>query len=222
MCGRFTMASPGEAVAELFELPVVPELAPRWNIAPTQAVAAVRADAAGGRELVGLHWGLVPSWAKERAIGARMINARAETVAEKPAFRAALRARRCLIVADGFYEWQKAGARKQPWHIRMRDGRPFAFAGLWERWAAGPDEVLDSCTIVTTTPNGVVAPIHDRMPVILERGDYAAWLDPGQRDPARLQPLLRPHPDVAMEAWPVGLRVNNPANDDASCLGRQS
>jgi len=222
MCGRFTMASPGEAVAELFELPVVPELAPRWNIAPTQAVAAVRADAAGGRELVGLHWGLIPSWAKERAIGARMINARAETVAEKPAFRAALRARRCLIVADGFYEWQKAGARKQPWYIRMRDGRPFAFAGLWERWAAGPDEVLDSCTIVTTTPNGVVAPIHDRMPVILERGDYAAWLDPGQRDPARLQPLLRPHPDVAMEAWPVGLRVNNPANDDASCLGRQS
>jgi len=216
------MASPGSVIAELFELPEVPELAPRWNIAPTQAVAAVRASAAGGRELVGLHWGLIPSWAKERAIGARMINARAETVAEKPAFRAALRARRCLIVADGFYEWQKAGARKQPWYIRMRDGRPFAFAGLWERWAAGPDEVLDSCTIVTTTPNGVVAPIHDRMPVILEWGDYAAWLDPGQRDPARLQPLLRPHPDVAMEAWPVGLRVNNPANDDASCLGRQS
>ena len=222
MCGRFTMASPGAVIAELFELPEVPQLAPRWNIAPTQAVAAVRASAAGGRELVGLHWGLIPSWAKERAIGARMINARAETVAEKPAFRAALRARRCLVVADGFYEWQKAGARKQPWHIRMRDGRPFAFAGLWEHWAAGPDEVLDSCTIVTTTPNGVVAPIHDRMPVILERGDYAVWLDPGQRDPASLLPLLRPHPEAAMEAYPVGLRVNSPANDDAACVGRLS
>jgi putative SOS response-associated peptidase YedK len=222
MCGRFTQASPGEVIAELFDLPEIPRLAPRWNIAPTQPVVSVRAAGTGGRELVELHWGLIPSWAKERSVGARMINARAETVAEKPAFRAALRARRCLIVADGFYEWQKAGARKQPHFIRMRDGRPFAFAGLCERWAAGEHEAVESCVIVTTTPNELLAPIHDRMPVILAPADFAGWLDPGTRDPARVLPLLRPYPADGMEAYPVGLRVNNPANDDPSCVGRAS
>jgi putative SOS response-associated peptidase YedK len=217
VCGRFTQASPGEVIAELFDLPEVPRLAPRWNIAPTQPVGAVRTGAGGARELVELHWGLIPSWAKERSVGARMINARAETVAEKPAFRAALRARRCLIVADGFYEWRKTGARKQPHFIRLRDGRPFAFAGLWERWAAGPDEAVESCVIVTTTPNELLAPIHDRMPVILAPSDFAGWLDPGTRDASRVLPLLRPHPADEMEAYPVGLRVNNPGNDDPSC-----
>jgi len=217
MCGRFTQAAPGEIVAELFELPSVPDLPPRWNIAPTQDVAAVRAGAGGRRELVRLHWGLVPSWAKERSIGARMINARAETAAEKPAFRAALRARRCLIAADGFYEWRRVGARKQPFHIAFRDGRAFAFAGVWERWQAGQGEALESCAILTTAANEVVAPVHDRMPVIVAPGAYAEWLAADARDPSRLAPLLAPYPPEEMHAVPVGLRVNNPANDDAAC-----
>jgi putative SOS response-associated peptidase YedK len=161
---------------------------------------------------------LIPSWAKERAVGARMINARAETVAEKPAFRAALRARRCLIVADGFYEWQKDGARKVPHYVRMRDGRPFAFAGLWERWAPGQERPVESCVIVTTTPNEVLAPIHDRMPVILAAADFARWIDPEMRDAAAALTLLRPYPAEQLEAYPVGLRVNNPGNDDPTCI----
>ncbi len=218
MCGRFTQAAPGEVIAELFELPEVPSLAPRYNIAPTQDVAVVRTAANGRRELALLHWGLVPSWAKDRSIGSRMINARAESAAEKPAFRAALRARRCLVVADGFYEWQRLGARKQPYFISFRDRRPFAFAGLWERWHGEGGAALDSCAILTTTPNDVVAPVHDRMPVILAPEEYGTWIAADARDPGRLAPLLRPHPADGMCAYPVGLRVNSPANDDASCI----
>jgi putative SOS response-associated peptidase YedK len=218
MCGRFTMATPGQVIAEVFGLDDVPELSPRFNIAPTQAVAAVRARADGRRELVALTWGLIPSWSKDRAIGSRMINARAETVAEKPAFRAALRARRCLVLADGFYEWQKLGTRKQPHHIRMRDGRPFAFAGLWERWVPPEGDPVESCTIITTVPNEVVAPIHDRMPVILAPADLDLWLEPGSRDPAAVAALLRPYPAGGMTAYPVSLRVNSPGADDASCV----
>ncbi len=217
MCGRFTQTAPGDVIAELFDLPETPALAPRYNIAPTQDVAAVRAAPGGGRELVMLHWGLIPSWAKDRAIGARMINARSETAAEKPAFRAALRSRRCLIVADGFYEWQKLGGRKQPYLIALTDGRPFGFAGLWERWAGEGGEPVESCTILTTSANGTVAPIHDRMPVILEREHHVEWLDPGVADPAGVLPLLRPLPDDAVRAFPVGLLVNNPANDVPAC-----
>jgi putative SOS response-associated peptidase YedK len=212
------MATPGQVIAEVFGLDDVPELSPRFNIAPTQAVAAVRARAGGGRELVALTWGLIPSWSKDRAIGSRMINARAETVGEKPAFRAALRARRCLILADGFYEWQKLGARKQPHHIRMRDGRPFAFAGLWERWTPPDGDPVESCTIITTVPNEIVAPIHDRMPVILAPAELDLWLDPGVRDPAVAAGLLRPHPAGDMVAYPVSLRVNSPGADDPSCV----
>jgi len=218
MCGRFTMATPGQTIAELFRLDETPELSPRFNIAPTQAVAAVRARRDGGRELVALTWGLVPSWAKDRAMGARMINARAETVAEKPAFRAALRVRRCLVLADGFYEWQKLGTRKQPHHIRLRDGRPFAFAGLWERWAPPGAEPVESCTIITTTPSALVAPIHDRMPVILAADAIGTWLDPSAREPAAIVSLLRPYPADEMVAYPVSLRVNNPGADDPSCV----
>jgi putative SOS response-associated peptidase YedK len=217
MCGRFTQAAPGEVIAALFGLPEVPDLAPRYNIAPTQDVAAVRAAADGRRELVALHWGLIPSWAKERAIGSRMINARAETVAEKPAFRGALQSRRCLIVADGFYEWQKLGARKQPYFISFRDRRPFAFAGLWERWQSGSSDATESCTIITTTANEVVAPVHDRMPVILDPHDHEAWLDPGIRESGELLHLLRPQPSDAIEAYPVSLLVNSPANDVPAC-----
>ncbi len=217
MCGRFTQAAPGDQIAELFELTETPDLAPRYNIAPTQDVAAVRAAPGGGCELVMLHWGLIPSWAKERAIGARMINARSETAAEKPSFRSALRSRRCLIVADGFYEWQRLGGRKQPYFIALADGRPFGFAGLWERWAGDGGAPVESCTILTTAANGTVAPIHDRMPVILGREQHAAWLDPGVADTAGVLPLLRPLPDDAVRAFPVGLLVNNPANDLPAC-----
>ena len=212
------MATPARVIAEVFGLDDVPELSPRFNIAPTQAVAAVRARADGGRELVALTWGLIPSWSKDRTIGSRLINARAETVGEKPAFRAALRARRCLVLADGFYEWQKLGTRKQPHHIRMRDGRPFAFAGLWERWTPAEGDPVESCTIITTLPNEVVAPIHDRMPVILAPADLDRWLDPGVRDPAAVAALLRPYPAGDMTAYPVSLRVNSPGADDPSCV----
>lgn len=214
------MATPGQTIAELFGLDDAPQLSPRYNIAPTQDVAVVRAGTSGSRELAMLHWGLVPAWAKERDVGNRMINARAETLAEKPAFRAALRARRCLVLADGFYEWQKLPTRKQPYHVRLRDGRPFGFAGLWERWNSPEGEALESCTIVTTVPNEVVAPIHDRMPVILAAEDVGAWLEPGQRDVTAILPLLRPYPAELMKAYPVGLRVNSPANDDPRCLER--
>ena len=216
MCGRFTQAAPGEVIAALFRLPAAPALAPRYNIAPTQEVEAVR-QGGDGRELVRLHWGLIPAWAKERAVGARMINARAETLADKPAFRAAYRARRCLVVADGFYEWQRVGGRKQPHFIGFADGRAFGMAGLWERWDGDGERPVESCTIVTTAANEVVAPLHDRMPVILDPGGFELWLDPGVRDPEALQPLLRPHAAAAMRAHPVSPLVNNPANDLPAC-----
>jgi len=220
MCGRFTQAADGEIIAQVFELPEPPELPRRYNIAPTQDVAAVRRAEDGGRELVRLHWGLIPSWAKERAMGARMINARAETLVEKPAFRAAFRARRCLIVADGFYEWQKLGARKQPYFIGFTDRRPFAFAGLWERWIGEGSEAVESCTIVTTEANELLAPIHDRMPVILDPDVFAPWIDPAEKDTERLAGLLRPYPPGPLQAYPVSFFVNNPANDTPACRER--
>ncbi len=173
----------------------------------------------GGRRLGWAYWGLIPGWAKDRSIGARLINARAETAAEKPAFRGAFRARRCLILADGFYEWVRHGAGKQPYFIAFRDGRPFAMAGLWERWG-GEAETVESCTILTTTPNEVVAPLHDRMPVILEAEQVLPWLDPDLREVGCLQPLLRPHRPDEMVAWPVSTRVNNPRFDDPACRER--
>ena len=217
MCGRFTQAAPNETIAELFQLPSVPALVPRYNIAPTQDVAVVRASAAGGREVVALHWGLLPPWASERSVAARMINARAETLADKPAFRAAFRSRRCLVLADGFYEWQRLGGRKQPHFIGFADRRPFGLAGLWERWPGEGSGPVESCTIVTAAANEVVAPLHDRMPVILDPGEFALWLDPEVRDPEALRPLLRPHASGAMRAYPVSPLVNDPAHDLPAC-----
>ena len=176
-------------------------------------------DAPGGqRQLAWLRWGLVPSWARDTAIGNRLINARAETAAEKPAFRAAFRSRRCLIVADGFYEWQRAGNRKQPYFFHLRDDRPFAFAGLWEVWETPDRSRVESCTLLTTVANGLVRPIHDRMPVILAAADYTPWLDAGVEEPKRLASLLGPYPSEAMAADPVGPRVNSPGNDDPGCI----
>ena len=165
-----------------------------------------------------LRWGLIPSWADDPSIGGRMINARAETAAVKPAFRSAFRARRCLIVADGFYEWRKVGTRKQPYYIHLRGHRPFALAGLWDRWE-GPDAgPIESCTILTTEPNELIAPLHSRMPVILDGKDCGPWLDPRSRSVDDLQSLLRPYSPHEMAAYPVGLRVNSPANDSPACI----
>jgi putative SOS response-associated peptidase YedK len=173
-----------------------------------------------GRECVLLRWGLIPGWAKDPAIGARLINARAETVAEKPAFRAAFRRRRCLVLADGFYEWQKSAKRKQPFFFHLRDDRPFAFAGLWESWEGGDNSHLETCTILTTEPNDLVATVHDRMPVILAPDAHDAWLDPAVEQPDRLTPLLRPYPAEAMDAYPVGPLVNSPTHDGPGCIER--
>ena len=219
MCGRFTLTSPAETVAELFELDAVPSLTPRYNIAPTQSVAVVRAapDRRAPRRLSELHWGLIPSWAKDPSIGSRMINARAETVAEKPSFRSAFRRRRCLIVADGFYEWQKLGTRKQPHYIHMTGKKPFGFAGLWEHWEDPDGASIDSCTIITTEPNEMMAEIHNRMPVILRPSDYGLWLDPDVQTPERAQALLQAYPASEMSAYAISTYVNQPSNDTPAC-----
>jgi putative SOS response-associated peptidase YedK len=220
MCGRFTLRAPASVVAEQFGLLEVPAFAARFNVAPSQPVAVVRLAperSAAQRELVWLRWGLIPSWAKDASIGNRMINARAETVGEKPAYRAALRRRRCLVVADGFYEWQRIDKRKQPYFIRMRDDRPFAFAGLWEAWEGADSSAIESCTLLTTDANEVVEPIHDRMPVILPSHAYETWLDPS-RDVQQVLPLLKPYPNEPMVAYPVSTAVNSPTVDDPRCV----
>jgi putative SOS response-associated peptidase YedK len=218
MCGRYFLTTPGAVLAETFELATAPELEPRWNIAPTQRVPIVRAAGEGGRELAVVRWGLVPFWAKEAAIGNRLINARAESLGEKPAFRDSFRKRRCLIPADGFYEWKREGAGKQPWLLRLRGGGVFGFAGLWSRWqdpAAGA--ALESCAIVTTAPNELAAAVHDRMPVVLPRARYGAWLD-SAADPSALASLLVPFPAAEMEAFPVSRLVNSPSHDEPACI----
>jgi len=188
-------ASPA-ALQEVFPLLEIPEIPPRGNICPTQTVAAVRDDSSGNQLLVNLRWGLIPFWADDMKIGARLINARGETVAEKPAFRTAFRKRRCLILADGFYEWQTINRKKQPYHFARRDGKPFAFAGLWERWDKG-ETPIESCTIITTDANDLVRPLHERMPVILHPQDFERWLDP-KEDSGMLQALLQPLPPQMM------------------------
>jgi putative SOS response-associated peptidase YedK len=219
MCGRFAFYSPHEAVARLFGVPNAPEIEPRYNIAPTQHVASVRESEGSGRALAMLYWGLVPSWAKERAIGARMINARGETLRDKPSFRSAYRRRRCLVLASGYYEWQRSGSVKQPYFISMPDGEPFGMAGLWESWRDPANgEPLESCCIVTTSPAPSVAHVHDRMPVIVQPGDYAEWLDPDNADVDRLDRLLVPWQAGGLEARPVSRRVNDARNQGADLM----
>jgi putative SOS response-associated peptidase YedK len=207
----------GRDIAEHFDLAGPPELFPRYNVAPTQPVLAVRV-AGVGREAVMLRWGLVPSWAKD--LKQAPINARAETAADKPTFRHALRKRRCLIPADGFYEWVALEGRKQPYCFRPGDGRPFAFAGLWERWE-GPQGPVESCAILTTEANDLVRPVHDRMPVILPERHWRAWLDTDLQDAATVAPLLRPYPAEAMRAVSVhGPRVTSVQRDIEPRTGR--
>lgn len=217
MCGRFTLFASPDTIQAEFDLPEVPaHLAPRYNIAPTQAVAVITNHAERRLEL--FQWGLIPSWAKDPSIGSRMINARAETLAEKPSFRTALRKRRCLILADGFYEWRKDGGGKTPFFIHLRSGRPFALAGLWEVWQTPDGVALPTCTIITTGPNNLVAALHDRMPVILPPDAYDRWLDPEPQAPADLAPLLVSYPADAMSLYAVSRAVNSPANDSPACI----
>ncbi len=223
MCGRFTLRAPGGVVAERFAVFDVPPFTARYNIAPSQPVAVVRlapGEHKPRRESVWLRWGLIPAWAKDPAIGNRLINARAETAAEKPAFRAALRQRRCLLPADGFYEWRRTDKGKQPYFVRMRDDRVFAFAGLWESWQRPDHSSIESCTLLTTGPNDLIRPIHTRMPVILGPDAYEPWLDPAEQRES-LSALLVPYPPDAMTAEPVDTWVNNPANDGPKCIEPQ-
>ena len=219
MCGRFTLVTPAEQLELSFPWLTVPsDTPPRYNIAPTQPVAVVPNNNRNQVEF--FQWGLIPSWAKDPQIGNRMINARAETLAEKPSFRVAYRRRRCLVLANGFYEWRKehGGKTKTPYYIQLVSGEPFAFAGLWEIWHAPDGTTLPSCTIITSRPNELLEPIHNRMPVILSKETYNRWLDPNECSPADLQPLLGPYPAAEMTAFAVSRLVNNPKNDVPECI----
>ena len=224
MCGRFSLTTAPEAMRNLFDYENLPNLEPRYNIAPTQMVACIRAGDDGKRQLDFLRWGLIPSWSKDAAAGARMINARAETVSEKPSFRESFAQRRCLVAADGFYEWRLEDGRKQPFRIGMKGGLPFAFAGLWDRWTASADgagiaagETVETVTIVTTAANDKLRPIHARMPVILPQEAYGKWLD-AANDRDGLLALLRPYPVEPMAFYRVGSAVSNARNDNPDCI----
>lgn len=211
MCGRYALFSPAEAMRRAFAVEALPPLEVRYNIAPTQWVPVVRALEPGVRSVALLHWGLVPGWAKDRSIGNRMINARAETLGERPAYQRAFRKRRCLVAADGWYEWQTAAGGRQPWFIRARAGGPIGFAGLWESWRDPQSgEALESCTIVTTDALAPLAQIHRRMPAVLAPQSHEAWLNPAVADPEALAALLAPCDPALLEAWPVSREVNDP------------
>ena len=223
MCGRYSITTPTEAMKRVFRFSgPLPNLPPRYNVVLTQRVPIVRAARGDrhDRELATVRWGLIPFWAKDATIGYKLINARAEGIDAKPSFREAFkRGRRCLIPADGFYEWQKKGTAKQPWRITLADGEPFAFAGLWERWEKAPDGVpVESCTIITTAAIALVSKLHDRMPVILPAEAYGPWLGEDSAAPPELLALLRSYPPDAMRAYPVSTVVNSPRNDTPECI----
>ena len=214
MCGRFTLTVDPAELQERFEnYTFPPRFAPRFNVAPTQPVLAIPNDGENTADF--FVWGLIPMWAKDPSIGSRLINARGETLAEKPTFRGGLKYKRCLILADGFYEWKSAGASKTktPYFIHMKDRKPFAFAGLWDSWNSPDGSLVKTCTIITTEPNELVSIIHNRMPVILHPRDYAKWLDTSPQTPDNLKPLIKPFPAEGMTAYPVSTLVNKPGND---------
>ena len=219
MCGRYRLSRRKQLVEEYFDTESdEPEWTPRYNIAPSQPVPVIRQNPKEPRrELSLMRWGLIPSWAKDASVAARMINARSETAGTKPAFRDPLTNRRCLIPADGFYEWQRTGKVKQPYCFEVNDGELFAFAGLWDHWKDPSGQWIKSCSILTTTQNVVASAVHDRMPVILDRTDYDLWLDPGMKNVDALSEMLRPYDARMMRCYPVSGRVNHVANDDAEC-----
>lgn len=217
MCGRFTLRTPMTVLVKQFALFQDDDLQPAYNIAPTQNVAVIRgAEEGGQRHLDRLRWGLIPFWAKDKSIGARMINARGETVAEKPAFRQAFKKRRCLVIADGYYEWKKTAAGKMPFHIHLLEHKPFVFAGLWERWDKG-DSPIESCTIITTSSNELTSDVHDRMPVILPPDEQKVWLDEST-ECEELVELIQTYPSDQMEMDAVSQFVNNVRNQGPECL----
>jgi putative SOS response-associated peptidase YedK len=213
MCGRYTLRTPAEELARKFGASKAPKVSPRYNLAPSQGVLAVT-NGAGGRELSLLLWGLIPSWSRD---GRGFINARAETIEEKPSFRDSFRKRPCLIPADGFFEWGKRGKEKRPFFFQLEGGRPFAFAGVWDEWS-GEGVTVPSCAIITTKPNEVLRPVHDRMPVILGEGDYDLWLDAGPEKQDLRLGLLRPYPAGEMDCYPVGTLVNGPHHEGARLI----
>ena len=218
MCGRFVLTADGIAIQQHFDLASVPEglVTARYNIAPTQPVPVITNE--DPTSLTAQRWGLIPSWAKDPAIGSRLINARAETVHEKPSFRSAFKRRRCLIPANGFYEWKREGKTKRPYFVHLKEQALFAFAGLWEVWHSPDGDELHTCTIITTEPNAVVSPLHNRMAVILSPDDYDQWLSPDELPPEALLPLLQPYDADQMDAYEVSTHVNSPANDDPTCI----
>lgn len=218
MCGRFRLSRSKEIIAQHFDIADEVEWSPRYNIAPAQRVAVVRQNPERPvRQFSTMRWGLIPFWSKDASVGYKMINARAETVAEKPAFREPFRNRRCLIPVDGFYEWKEEGKSKQPYHFGMADNSLFAFAGLWDRWKNPQGDVIETCSIITTTPNALLADVHDRMPAILPLSNYDLWLDPGFKNTGDLKELLRPFDAGRMRRYPVSTRVNLVKNDDPDC-----
>jgi putative SOS response-associated peptidase YedK len=220
MCGRYRMTR-ADKLAQQFEIledELDVELAPRYNVAPGQMIAAVRQDREKPvRHLSNFKWGLVPGWAKDPNIGYKMLNARSETIADKPAYREAFKSRRCLVPADGFYEWKTEGKAKQPFHFGMKDDGIFAFAGIWERWKDPKGSMLETCSILTTSPNALMEGIHDRMPVIVRPDDYDLWLDPGYKNTEGLAELLKPYDASLMKRYPVSTRVNSVKFDDPEC-----
>lgn len=204
-------------LSSIFGVSVLGDLRQRYNIAPTQEVLVIRGPDAGKRAAL-LRWGLIPSWAKDSSIGSRMINARAETVHEKPAFRQAILCRRCIIPADGFYEWTEEGGKKYPLYLRMKDSPVMGFAGIWDQWKGPGGETVESCSILTTGSNALIRPFHDRMPVILQPGEYAPWLDRALTDPKKLKAFYKSCPAELMEMYPVSPLVNNPRNDTPDCI----
>ena len=208
MCGRFAVSDTPKKLMEHFHLAELVDFKPSWNIAPSADILTIIADKAGARHMHPMRWGLIPSWAKDATIGNKLANARGETLAEKPSFRTAFKQRRCIVPATGFYEWKTQGGKKYPYYISNTNGEPMAFAGLWEHWQTPEGKLLHTCCLITTDPNEIMQPIHDRMPVILDREHWEEWLSPSHTRTDDLQTLIAPHAAAGMQAWPVTREVN--------------
>jgi putative SOS response-associated peptidase YedK len=219
MCGRYRLSRRKQIIEENFDsVSGEEDWSPRYNIAPTQSIPVIRQNQKEPvRQLSLMKWGLIPSWAKDPSVAAQMINARSETASTKPAFRDALKSRRCLIPADGFYEWVRTEKEKQPYCFEVNEGQLFAFAGIWDRWKDASGNWIKTCSILTTQPNVVTSAVHDRMPVILDPNSYDLWLDPGTQNVAAVSDLLKPHDARAMRCYPISTRINHVANDDEAC-----